>query len=223
MISEVFTLQGIIVFLACYIIGSFPTAYILVRLKSQKDITKEGSGNVGTLNSFQVSKSKRVGIAVLLIDIIKGGLPIYLMLFTFNIPYPAIMLGALGLIVGHNYPIWLKFKGGRGLATGTGIFVVLNFYILAGWCLVWALVFFLIKKNVLVANTAATAGIILFVTLVNIFPWMQVNTTAVGYSTVYFTVFSIIITIVILIRHTDVLKEFSPKELSANNDKSNKS
>lgn len=221
--TEVFTLQSILVFLACYVIGSFPTAYILVKAKSNKDITKEGSGNVGTLNSFQVSKSKRVGAAVLLIDIIKGGLPIYLMLYILSIPYPAIMLGALGLIVGHNYPVWLKFKGGRGLATGTGIFVVLNYYILAGWCIIWALVFFLIKRNVLVANTAATAGIILFVALVNIFPWMQLNNTVIGYSTVYFTVFSIIITIVILIRHTDVLKEFSPKTetIQADTDKSN--
>lgn len=216
--TEVFTLQSILAFLACYIIGSFPTAYILVKAKSNKDITKEGSGNVGTLNSFQVSKSKRVGAAVLLIDIIKGGLPIYIMLFVLHIPFAAIMVGALGLIVGHNYPIWLRFKGGRGLATGTGIFIVLNYFILAGWCIIWAIVFFLIKKNVLIANTAATAGIILLVALVNIFPWMQVNTSVLGYSTVYFTVFSIIITIVILIRHTDVLKEFSP-----NHDKSIKS
>lgn len=208
--NEVFSLQAFIVFAVCYLIGSFPTAYILVKLKSNKDVTKEGSGNVGTLNSFTVSKSKTVGVAVLLIDLLKGAVPVYLMMSVFDINYPVVMLGAVGLITGHNYPVWLKFKGGRGLAPGAGIFLVVNYFILLGWCLIWLIVFAL-KRKVLIANTAATFGLPLLVLAVNFLGFMEVNKAAAGYSLFYFTVFSIIITFIILLRHKEVFKEFSAK------------
>jgi acyl phosphate:glycerol-3-phosphate acyltransferase len=204
--TEIFSIQSILVFTICYIIGSFPTAYILVKAKSKKDITKEGSGNVGTLNSFQVSKSKTVGITVLLFDIFKGIIPVYIMMSVMNITYPIVMLGACGLIIGHNYPVWLKFKGGRGLATAAGIFIIVNHFIPIGWCVVWLAVF-AVKRKVLIANTIATFCLPLFILLVNLFTWMQVNTHVQGYSLSYFTVFSIIITLVILLRHTEVFKK----------------
>ncbi len=204
--GDLISLQSIIVFVICYIIGSFPTAYLLVKAKSQKDITKEGSGNVGTLNSFQVTKSKSVGIAVLLFDIFKGIIPMYVLMFVMNISYPVAMLGACGLIIGHNYPVWLKFKGGRGLATGAGIFIIVNYFILVGWCLVWLIVFAL-KRKVLIANTIATFSLPVWVLLVNVFGWMVVNSHVTGFSLTYFTVFSMIITFVILLRHTEVFKK----------------
>ncbi|MCC7159698.1 MAG: glycerol-3-phosphate acyltransferase, partial [Ignavibacteria bacterium] len=171
--NEIFSFTGLIVFVLCYLVGSFPTAYILVRLKSKKDITKEGSGNVGTLNSFEVSKSKRVLIAVLLIDILKGLLPAWILIYVMNVPFALVMLGMSGLIIGHNYPVWLKFTGGRGLATGTGIFLVINYFILIGWCVTWAVVF-LFRRDVLIANTAATLSITVYVVLVNYISWMVV-------------------------------------------------
>jgi acyl phosphate:glycerol-3-phosphate acyltransferase len=210
--SEVFSFQGLIVFLVCYLAGSLPTAYILVKLKSNKDVTKEGSGNVGTLNSFTVSKSKAVGITVLLIDLLKGALPVYIMLFIFPVTYPVVMLGAVGLITGHNYPVWLKFKGGRGLAPGAGIFLVVNYFIVLGWCVLWLLTF-VVKRKVLIANTVATFGLPLLVLAVNILSFMEVNKSVPGYSISYFTVFSIIITFVILLRHKEVFKEFSAKKI----------
>jgi acyl phosphate:glycerol-3-phosphate acyltransferase len=201
--TEILSIRSILVFIACYIIGSFPTAYILVKAKSQKDITKEGSGNVGTLNSFQVTKSKTVGIAVLLFDILKGIVPVYFLMFMLQAPYYIVMIGACGLIIGHNYPVWLKFKGGRGLATGAGIFLIVNYFILLGWCLVWLIVF-AIKRKVLIANTIATFCLPIFVMLVNVFGWMVVNSHVQGFSLTYFTAFSIIITLVILLRHIEV-------------------
>lgn len=211
--ADLISLQSILVFAVCYLIGSFPTAYILVKAKANKDVTKEGSGNVGTLNSFQVSKSKAVGISVLLIDLLKGALPVYLMLYHFNITYPVVMLGSCGLILGHNYPVWLKFKGGRGLATGAGIFLVINYFVVAGWCLFW-LVTFALKRKVLIANTAATFGLPVIVFLIKFISIFEVNTSVNGYSTLYFTAFSIIITIVILLRHTEVFKEFSSNKIN---------
>lgn len=204
--TELFTLNNFIIVVLCYIIGSFPTAYLLVKYKTNKDLTKEGSGNVGTLNSFTVSKSKFIGIAVLLIDILKGILPVYFMLFIIPHPYQSVMLGACALILGHNYPVWLKFKGGRGLATGAGIFMVINFYILVGWCIVWLLVF-LVKRKVLIANTIATFLLPFYVLLINLFSFFAVNSNVQGFSLNYFTFYSIIITIIILSRHTEVFKK----------------
>jgi len=93
-LAGIFTIESILVFVLCYIIGSFPTAYLLVKAASGKDVTREGSGNVGTLNSFQVSKSKWVGVLVLVTDLFKGLLPVYIMLYVMNMPYSAAMLGA---------------------------------------------------------------------------------------------------------------------------------
>lgn len=204
--SELFTFNNFVIAVLCYIIGSFPTAYLLVKYKTSKDLTKEGSGNVGTLNSFTVSKSKFIGIAVLLIDILKGVLPVYFMMFVMPHPYQSVMLGACALILGHNYPVWLKFKGGRGLATGAGIFMVINYYIFIGWCAVW-LVVFLLKRKVLIANTFATFLLPVYVLLINLFSFLVVNSNVMGFSLNYFTVYSIIITVIILSRHTEVFKK----------------
>ena len=204
--TELFTLNNLIIVVLCYIIGSFPTAYLLVKYKTNKDLTKEGSGNVGTLNSFTVSKSKFIGIAVLLIDILKGILPVYFMMFIIPHPYQSLMLGACALILGHNYPVWLKFKGGRGLATGAGIFMVINYYIFIGWCIVWLLVF-LVKRKVLIANTIATFLLPFYVLLINFFSFLVVNSNVQGFSLNYFTIYSIINTIIILSRHTKVFKK----------------
>jgi glycerol-3-phosphate acyltransferase PlsY len=206
--SEIFTVSNLIIFVLCYIIGSFPTAYLLVKAKSQKDLTKEGSGNIGTLNSFQVSGSKAVGIAVLLIDLLKGILPVCFMLYIMPHPYSSVMIGACALIFGHNYPVWLKFKGGRGLATGAGIFLVINYFILIGWVLVWAVVF-AFKRKVLIANTAATFSLPVYVLLVNVVPFMLINTDVNGFSLFYFNLFSLVITAIILSRHLEVFKPVS--------------
>lgn len=206
-----FTPENIIVFVLCYIIGSIPTAYLLVRSKSGKDITKEGSGNVGTLNSFQVTRSKAVGISVLIIDLLKGAVPVYLLMFVFNTEYQTALLGACAIILGHNYPVWLKFKGGRGLAPGAGLFFVINFFVVIGWCVVWA-VLFAVKRSVLIANTAATFALPLIVIAVNFLSFLAVNTAVKGFSLTYFTVYSIIITLIILSRHTEVFKNKNIKE-----------
>lgn len=204
--TELFTVNNLLIVVLCYIIGSFPTAYLLVKYKTSKDLTKEGSGNVGTLNSFTVSKSKSVGIAVLIIDILKGALPVYYMMFVVPHPYQSVMLGACALILGHNYPVWLKFKGGRGLATGAGIFMVVNYYIFIGWCIVW-LVVFLLKRKVLIANTIATFMLPVYVLLIDLFSFLVVNSNVIGFSLNYFTIYSIIITVIILSRHTEVFKK----------------
>ena len=199
-------LNTIIIFVLCYLTGSIPTAYILVKSRTNRDITKEGSGNVGTLNSFTVTKSKTIGVTVLVLDLLKGLLPVYLLLYVFNQCFPVVMFGSLGLVTGHNYPVWLKFKGGRGLAPGAGIFIAVNYFVIIGWVLVWLLVF-LTRKKVLIANTAATFAIPVYVLVINIFSNLVINSGSNGFSLMYFNIFSILITAVIISRHTEVLNK----------------
>lgn len=198
-------MQEIIIFVLCYLVGSIPAAYILVKLKSNKDITKEGSGNVGTLNSLMVTGSKAIGAIVLVVDVLKGLIPVYIMLYVTGTDYFAVMIGSCGLILGHNYPVWLKFKGGRGLAPGAGIFLILNYYIIIGWLLMWLLIF-LFRKKVLIANTVATFALPVYIVLINLFPALVVNENVLGFSLSYFTIFSVVITVIILSRHTEVFK-----------------
>ena len=116
-----------------YLIGSVPSAYLITKRKTGLDLRQHGSGNIGALNSFEVTKKKSVGAFVLLADVLKGASPLAI----------AELLGlqvglvwlAVGLVLGHCYPVWLKFHGGRGLATATGICLVTNPYMLLAWLL----------------------------------------------------------------------------------------
>lgn len=202
-----------LVFILCYFIGSFPTAYVIVKKTLNKDLTKEGSGNVGTYNAIVVSKSKSTGIIVLFIDLLKGFLPVFLMLFVFKFDYKIAAIASCFLIAGHNYPIWLKFKGGRGLAPGAGIFLVLNYFILSGWLIAWS-VSMMIKKDVLIANSAATLSLFIYIFLINKFDFFVVSYNLSSFSLTFFTVSSLIITVIVLSRHLEVLKSFFNKNIN---------
>jgi glycerol-3-phosphate acyltransferase PlsY len=79
-----FGVNSILTFFICYLIGSFPTGYFFVKTTCKKDITKEGSGNVGTLNAMKVSGSKTVGFIVFIIDFLKGAIPVLLLVLVFD-------------------------------------------------------------------------------------------------------------------------------------------
>jgi len=193
------------------LIGSFPSAYLLVKTKHNADITREGSGNVGTYNAIVVSKSKATGAAVLLIDLLKGAVTVYVMLFVLGISYQTALIGSVFLIIGHNYPVWLKFKGGRGLAVGAGIFMILNYYVLIGWCITW-IILKLSKTDILIANTLATFSILISVFLINKFDWLVISHNIRSFSINYFTLFSIVITVIVLISHFEVFKNLINKK-----------
>jgi len=187
-----------------YLIGSIPAAYLLVKRKYKKDLTKEGSGNVGTLNTLTVSKSKTAAVFVLLIDFLKGAVPVYFLIYVFNLSVNFVFISSVFLIIGHNYPVWLKFRGGRGLATGAGIFSVLNILLLFTWCALWLIYFFLIKKDVLAANLTAT---LLFPFFTLVFKGVyihSVNPLLLINEYYLFVIFSFIISFLILSRHKEV-------------------
>ena len=93
-----------------YLMGSLPTAYLLVRLMTGDDVRRTGSGNVGGTNALRIAGWK-VGVAVTLIDVVKGALPVWLMM-RFNPESGWFAAAMLTAVLGQCYPVWLKFRGG---------------------------------------------------------------------------------------------------------------
>ena len=112
---------GLVVF--GYVLGSLPTAYLLVRLMTGKDVRSTGSGNVGATNALRTAGWK-VGVVVTVIDVLKGAVPVWLM-SRFNPEAGWVAAAMLAAVVGHCFPVWLKFNGGKGVATGFGAFLVI--------------------------------------------------------------------------------------------------
>ncbi|MGH2575402.1 MAG: glycerol-3-phosphate acyltransferase [Ignavibacteria bacterium] len=196
----------ILTIILSYFIGSFPTGYLLVKQKHNKDLTKEGSGNVGTLNAFKVSQSKKIGLIVLLIDFLKGAVPVFLLTYVFNKDFYYIFASSVSLIIGHNYPVWLKFKGGRGLATAAGIFAVINYLILLTWGLIW-LISFAVKKGVLISNFVATLIFPFFTLAFSSFYSSVAFSVSLRNDYSFLVVFAFIISFLLLLKHSEIIFE----------------
>lgn len=110
-----------LVLVANYLVGSIPSAYLIGRLKGI-DIKQHGSGNVGATNAFRVL-GKGPGILVLIMDSLKGIIGVFLAREAGGLWF--VVPAAFMVMIGHSYSLFLKFKGGKGVATGTGIFLAL--------------------------------------------------------------------------------------------------
>lgn len=196
--------------LACYLAGTIPAAYLIVKLFHKKDVTKEGSGNVGTLNAFKVSNSKLTAVQVLLADFLKGAVPVFIMIFFMNLGALQVYTASLFILIGHNFNIWLRFKGGRGLASGAGIFAVINFVILLGWLVVW-LIASLFKKGVLISNFAATLSLPLTAVFFKNLIIKTANPEIAMNDYNYFIIFVSAVMFIIILRHLELFKNFSSK------------
>jgi glycerol-3-phosphate acyltransferase PlsY len=125
-----------------YLMGSCPTGFILVRLITGEDIRNFGSGNIGATNVGRVL-GKRWAVLTAVIDMLKGGAAVLLaMLAGLSSPVALSIIGIAG-VLGHDYPIWLNFKGGKGVATTFGVFAFYDFFnplpvIIGG--IVWVLI-----------------------------------------------------------------------------------
>ena len=144
-------------FVLSYLIGSLPTAYIVVKRRAHFDIRTAGSGNVGTLNAYEVTGERFVGLFVLVIDVLKGAFAIFLTSLFFGSTTAPLFTALLGIVVGHCYPVWLKFKGGRGLAPAAGAMLMVSWIFVAMWLLCWV-VGYSFSKNVHVGNVVAIIG-----------------------------------------------------------------
>jgi len=111
--------------LAGYLIGAIPTGVILTRLAGGEDIRNAGSGNIGATNVYRVA-GRKLGVVTLIGDCLKGAVPTLLAQQTFSLSETGVALVALAAFIGHCYPVYLGFKGGKGVATALGIFLVLS-------------------------------------------------------------------------------------------------
>jgi glycerol-3-phosphate acyltransferase PlsY len=150
-----------VVALGAYLLGSIPTGFLVARAKGI-DIRKAGSGNIGATNSMRVL-GKPAGIFVLLVDVLKGfaavaWLPILILKIfsTTQIDLETLRIVAgIFAVLGHNYPCWLKFKGGKGIATALGVFIALAPWVALASLLVFILIVALTRYVSLASIIAA--------------------------------------------------------------------
>lgn len=137
-----------------YLIGSLPTAYIVVKRKANIDIRSAGSGNVGTLNAYEVTGKRFIGILVLVVDIAKGAGAVLLTRLIFSQEPLVISVALVAVVVGHCFPVWLKFHGGRGLAPAAGAMLVTGWIFVLLWLVSWGIGYWF-SKNIHVGNIVA--------------------------------------------------------------------
>ncbi|MBN1328536.1 MAG: glycerol-3-phosphate 1-O-acyltransferase PlsY [Candidatus Heimdallarchaeota archaeon] len=176
-----------IVIIGSYLVGSFPTGWILGKIIKNVDIREYGSGNTGFSNVYRLL-GKGAAIITIIVDvIIKGGVlawavrlvigllvikpepvEVYTLGFSDPLGQAIVVTSGLMAIIGHNYPIWLKFKGGKGMATTAGVFINFVPVTAAGLVIVWFIVVFTTKYTSL-ANVITTPTLPIFIFLETFF------------------------------------------------------
>ena len=144
-------LEIIIVLFYSYFLGSIPFGLIITKIFLNQDIRNVGSGNIGTTNVLRTGK-KSLAIATLILDILKGYLSVIITLKYFN---DLIYFSALICFIGHIFPVWLKFKGGKGVATYLGIISALSFNFGITFGITWLIISFIFKYSSLASMIAA--------------------------------------------------------------------
>ena len=130
-----------LIILVSYLFGSIPFGLLLTKFFLKKDIREIGSGNIGATNVLRAG-NKILGYSTLVLDILKAVLPILYIKFFMN---DYLYISALSIFIGHVFPIWLKFKGGKGVASYLGILFCLDIVTALIFGVVWISVFILFK------------------------------------------------------------------------------
>ena len=130
-----------LIILVSYLFGSIPFGLLLTKIFLKKDIREIGSGNIGATNVLR-SGNKILGYSTLVLDILKAVLPILYIKFFMN---DYLYISALSIFIGHVFPIWLKFKGGKGVASYLGILCCLDIFTALIFGVVWISIFILFK------------------------------------------------------------------------------
>ena len=126
-----------------YLMGSIPFGFILTKTFLNKDIREIGSGNIGATNALRTG-NKLIGYSTLLLDVMKAILPVLYV----KINHPELIyIASLCAFLGHVFPVWLKFKGGKGVATYVGILFTINIFLGFIFCVSWLLVFLVSKYS----------------------------------------------------------------------------
>ena len=144
-------MEILIVGIISYLMGSIPFGLLLTKIFLKKDIREIGSGNIGATNALRTGK-KIIGYTTLFFDILKAIIPvIYVKIYFPELVY----VSSLCAFLGHVFPIWLKFKGGKGVATYLGILFVLNIYFSLIFIISWFVTFGLSKYSSLSSLVAS--------------------------------------------------------------------
>ena len=132
-----------VIIIISYILGSIPFGFLLTKIFLKKDIREIGSGNIGATNALRTG-NKLIGYSTLLLDVIKAILPVLYV----KINHPELIyIASLCAFLGHVFPVWLKFKGGKGVATYVGILFTINIFLGFIFCMSWLLVFLVSKYS----------------------------------------------------------------------------
>ena len=175
----------LILFLS-YLIGSIPFGFLLTKIFLKKDIRKIGSGNIGATNALRTG-NKLIGYSTLALDISKAVILLLIIKFNFS---EYLFTSSIAVFLGHVFPIWLKFKGGKGVATYVGILFCINIYLVIVFIVSWLVIFTLTKYSSLASMLSS-----LFVPLTSYF--------LLGDNNYYFY---IIFGLLILITHRENIK-----------------
>ena len=187
-------MELILVISISYLMGSIPFGLILTKVFLKKDIRDVGSGNIGATNVLRTG-NKVIGYLTLILDVLKAVIPV--LYIKFNFP-ELVYISSLSAFIGHVFPIWLKFKGGKGVATYVGILFSINYFFGIIFIVSWLIIFFISKYSSL--------GSILSSLLIPIFIFLNSS-----YENQYFF---IIMFVLILYTHRENVKRLINKEES---------
>ncbi len=184
-------MEYLIIALSSYLLGSIPFGFILTKIFLKKDIRDIGSGNIGATNALRTG-NKLLGYATLALDITKAILPV--LYVKFNYP-DYIFIASLCAFLGHVFPIWLKFKGGKGVATYVGILFAINLIFGLVFIVSWVITFLISKYSSLSSLTASLIVPIYLIIFEN-----------------YDSIFFIIMFVLIFYTHKENVKRLKNKE-----------
>lgn len=150
-----------------YLLGSVPFGLLLTRAAGLGDVRAIGSGNIGATNVLRTG-NKSLAAATLLLDLLKGTAAVWV---ASRFGWDAAMFASLGAFLGHVYPAWLRFKGGKGVATFLGVLLGVSWKIALLFAAVWVAVAFVFRFSSL---SALTAALVAFVAIAFRAPWLMV-------------------------------------------------
>ena len=187
-------MELILVISISYLMGSIPFGLILTKVFLKKDIRNVGSGNIGATNVLRTG-NKLIGYFTLILDVLKAVIPVFYVKLNFP---ELVYISSLSAFIGHVFPIWLKFKGGKGVATYVGILFSINYFFGIIFIVSWLIIFFISKYSSL--------GSIISSLLIPIFIFLNSS-----YENQYFF---IIMFVLILYTHRENVKRLINKEES---------
>ena len=136
-------MEYLIVGITSYLMGSIPFGFILTKIFLKKDIREIGSGNIGATNALRTG-NKLVGYGTLILDIVKAIIPVIYV----KMNYPELIyIASLCAFLGHVFPVWLKFKGGKGVATYVGILFSINISLGLIFVISWSVIFLISRYS----------------------------------------------------------------------------